>query len=176
MSRNKSLIAYYSRPGANILDGHIVDMPEGNTEVVANIIRSMTGADVFRIDTVEPYPADYDETTDVAKAELRKNARPAFAGHVQNLGDYGTVYLGFPNWWGTIPMVVCTFLEAYDFTGVIVAPFCTHEGSGMGRSEAHIKSLCPNATVSHGLAIRGGDVHDSHDTVAVWLESLGTAT
>lgn len=151
------LIAYYSRRGQNYVGGRIIDLPIGNTEVVAQKIEKLTGGEMFRIDTVKKYPADYTACTAAAQRELRENTRPRLADRVDDMEQYDTVYLGYPNWWGTMPMVVHTFLEAHDFTGKTIVPFCTHEGSGMGRSVADIRQLCPTATVLDGMAIRGGN-------------------
>ncbi len=173
IKKMKKLIAYYSRAGNNIVDGNIVNLPVGNTEVAAKMIRKMTGSDIFRIDTVKQYPADYHETTDVAKQELRENDRPELSGHVDSMADYSVIFLGYPNWWGTMPMAVFTFLEAYDFAEISIVPFCTHEGSGMGRSESDIKKLCPDAKVLKGLPIRGGSVQGAENDIANWLRKLG---
>ena len=140
MSETKSLVAYFSRKGNNYVDGSIVDLPVGNTEVAATMIQKLTGSAMFKIDTVEDYPSDYHKTTDAAHQEQRQHARPVLTGHVDNLDDYSVVLLGYPNWWGTMPMAVCTFLEAYDFSGKTILPFCTHEGSGMGHSERDLGS------------------------------------
>lgn len=155
------LIAYYSRRGQNYVGGNIVDLPIGNTEIVAQKIEKLTGGDMFRIDTVKKYPADYTECTRVAQRELRENARPRLADRVDDMAQYDTVFLGYPNWWGTMPMAVHAFLEAYDFTGKTIVPFCTHEGSGMGHSVEDIKQLCPTATVLSGAAIRGSNASRS---------------
>ncbi|TAL17607.1 flavodoxin [bacterium] len=168
----KKLIAFYSRPGMNFVNGNIVNLPVGNTEVAAKIIQNLTGADLFRIDTVMVYPVGYEETTEVAKEELRQNARPELAGHVENMGDYGVIYLGYPNWWGTMPMAVFTFLEEYDFAGKTIIPLCTHEGSGMGRSEKDIRKLCPNANVLKGLPVKGSKVQKADDEIVSWLKQL----
>lgn len=173
MSKAKSLIAYYSRAGNNYVNGDIVNLPVGNTEVAANMIRKLTGGDIFRIATVKPYPEGYQETTEVAKEELRGNARPDISGRVDNMEDYDVIYLGYPNWWGTMPMAVFTFLEAHDLGGKTIIPFCTHEGSGMGRSERDIEKICAGADVLKGLAIRGGSVQQALDQIAKWLKGLG---
>lgn len=170
MTGTKSLIAYYSRAGNNYVGGNIVYLPVGNTEVAANMIRKLTGSDIFRIDTVKAYPEDYHETTDVAKQELRENARPQLSGHVDNMADYSLIYLGYPNWWGTMPMAVFTFLEEYDFAGKTIIPFCTHEGSGMGHSESDIRKVCPAAKVLRRLPIRGGSVQKAENDIADWLK------
>lgn len=169
MTRNKSLIAYYSRKGENYLNGSIVNLSVGNTEVVAKKIKKFTGGDLFGIDTVKMYPVGYTETTQVAMDEKRKNVRPELAGKVEDMDAYDTIYLGYPNWWGTFPMAVFTFLESYDFSGKTIIPFCTHEGSGMGSSERDIKKLCPTATVLPGLAIRGGSVKSADSMIKSWL-------
>ena len=172
-SGKKCLIAYYSRKGSNYVGGNIINLAIGNTEVIAKKIKGFTGGDLFEIDTVIPYPADYTETTEVAKFELRKNARPELTNTVKNMDDYDVIYLGYPNWWGTFPMAVFTFLESYDFSGKTIVPFCTHEGSGIGRSERDIKNLCPEANVLPGIAIRGGSVAGADNIVQSWLKKQG---
>ncbi|VBB08625.1 flavodoxin/nitric oxide synthase [Lucifera butyrica] len=171
MANPKSLIAYYSRKGNNYVGGNIVNLPIGNTEVIAEKIRKITGSDMFEIETVKAYPEDYTETTNVAQAEKRQNARPELTATV-DIDAYDVIYLGYPNWWGTMPMAVYTFLESYDFFGKTIIPFCTHEGSGMGSSGRDIKKLCPDAKVLSGLAIRGGNVGRADKDVADWLKNL----
>ncbi|MCX6238152.1 MAG: flavodoxin [Bacteroidia bacterium] len=169
MVNSKSLIAYYSRKGNNYLNGSIVNLSVGNTEVVAKKIQEITGSDLFEIDTVKPYPEDYTETTNVAMDEKRKNVRPELTEVVDDMDAYDVIYLGYPNWWGTFPMAVFTFLESYDFSGKTIIPYCTHEGSGLGSSERDIKKLCPNAKVLPGLAIRGGSVKSADNMIKFWL-------
>lgn len=173
VGQTRSLVAYFSRKGNNYVGGRIVDLAVGNTEVAAQTIQKRTGGDLFRIDTVKHYPEDYDETTDVARQELRSNARPELTARVDTMSDNDVIFLGFPNWWGTMPMAVYTFLETYDFSGKTIVPFCTHEGSGMGHSESDIRKLCPNSTVLKGLAIAGGSVHRAGPEIAAWLRVLG---
>jgi flavodoxin len=168
MNKN-CLIAYYSRKGNNYVGGRIVNLPVGNTEVIAKKIKGITGGELFEINTIKPYPADYTETTNVARDELHKNARPELTDFVKNMADYDVIYLGYPNWWGTFPMAVFTFLESYDFTGKKIVPFCTHEGSGIGNSQRDIKKLCPTAEVLPGIAIRGGSVAGADNLVKNWL-------
>ncbi len=135
LTKKKCLIAYFSRKGQNYVGGKIVNLKVGNTEVVAKMIQKITGGDMFHIESVTAYPKDYGEITEVAKNELRTRARPKLTGRVENMGVYNMIFLGYPNWWGTPPMAVFTLLESYDFSGKTIAPFCTHEGSGMGHSE-----------------------------------------
>lgn len=168
----KCLIAYYSRRGQNYLDGVIVDLSTGNTEVIAGMIQKITGADIFHIETVKPYPVDYNETVKLAKIELRNDARPELAGRVDNFQQYDIIFLGYPNWCGTMPMPVFTFLNSYDFSGKTIIPFCTHEGSGLGRSEQHISILCPKSGLLNGIAIRGSEVGDAGNTVSGWIKKL----
>jgi flavodoxin len=175
MNGNNStcLIAYFSRSGNNYVNGTIVNLPVGNTEVVAKMIQEMTEGDLFHIQAVNAYPEDYTETTEVAQQELRTNARPKLRSHLESTASYDVIFLGHPNWWGTMPMPVFTFLEEYDLSGKTIVPFCTHEGSGLGRSVTDIKKTCPHSTVLDGLAIRGGDVRNAQDAVAGWLRDIG---
>lgn len=168
----KCLAAYFSRRGNNYVSGSIVDLPIGNTEIVAGIIQELTGCDLFRIETVNKYPADYNKCTEVAKNELNANERPELTNHVANINEYDVVFIGFPNWWGTMPMPLFTFLEEYDFSGKTIIPFCTNEGSGMGRSERDIKNLCKKANIIKGLSIHGTSASSAKSSVSNWLEKI----
>lgn len=168
----KCLIAYFSRSGNNYFGGKIVNLPVGNTEVAAKMIQEVTGGDLFHIESVTLYPEDYTKATEVAKEELRDNARPELTGQVEAMDSYDVIFLGYPNWWGTMPMPVFTFLEEYDLSGKTIIPFCTHEGSGMGGSERDIAKLCPGAKLLNGLAIRGSRVKDAKRDIANWLEKV----
>ena len=172
----KCLIAYFSRKGNNYVNGKIVDLPVGNTEVVAKMIQKMTNGDLFHIEGMNAYPKDYMETTDVAREELRTSARPKLTSHLEHISSYDVIFLGHPNWWGTMPMPVFTFLEEYDLALKTIAPFCTHEGSGLGKSVADVRKTCPKSTVLEGLAIRGGDVKNARDIVSGWLREIGMKT
>jgi flavodoxin len=144
----------------------------GNTRVVADKIASRTGGELFRIETVSPYPEGYQQVVEVARKELREGRRPRLRS-THLVGGCETLFLGFPNWWATMPMPVFSFLEGSNFDGVAIAPFCTHEGSGMGRSVQDIRRVCPGATVSEGLAIRGSQVGRSDALLDRWIESIG---
>ncbi|HEY8890264.1 MAG TPA: flavodoxin [Clostridium sp.] len=165
----KILIAYFSRKDENYVNGSIVNLLVGNTEVAAKIAEEAFGGDLFEIKTVKKYPADYTETTNVAQVEKNQNARPELATHVENMDEYDTIILGYPNWWGTMPMAVFAFLDEYDFTGKTILPYCTHEGSGLGGSEQDIKHICPTANVEKGLAIQGGSVNIASGKIKSWL-------
>lgn len=132
---SKPLIVYYSRKGENYWNGSIKNLEKGNTEIVAEMIADITGGDLFEVDTVKTYAADYYECIDDAKAELREGARPELKAYMDSLDAYDTIFVGFPNWWGTMPMAMFTFLERYDLSGKRILPFCTNEGSGMGKSK-----------------------------------------
>ncbi|WP_321422107.1 flavodoxin [uncultured Methanobacterium sp.] len=173
LKEEKYLIAYFSRAGDNYVGGNILNLSVGNTEVAAKMIQEMTEGDIFCIDPVNSYPEGYTETTEVAQKELHENARPELSSHIENMDSYGLIFLGYPNWWGTMPMAVFTFLEEYDFSGKTIAPFCTHEGSGLGRSERDIAKLCPQSMILEGLAVRGGDVKNAQNKVTEWLHKSG---
>lgn len=157
----KKLIAFYSRADENYVNGTIKTLDTGNTEIAAGIIQELTGADMFKIEQMQEYAKDYNECISQAQADQKRNARPELKAYPETLQQYDTIYLGFPNYWSTMPMAVFTFLEHFDFSGKTIKPFCTHEGSGMGKSEQDIKRLCPDATIGKGLAIRGGSVQKS---------------
>jgi flavodoxin len=144
----------------------------GNTQVVANQIHESVGGDVFRIVTVDPYPTDYDAVVNVAEREQKNGYRPRLANQVANMESYGVVFVGYPNWWSTMPMAVFSFLEQYDFSGKKIAPFCTHEGSALGRSVQDIRTLCPQSAILDGLAIRGGSVAAAKKDVRAWLKNI----
>lgn len=167
----KILIAYYSRKGENYWNGTVRDLEKGNTEIVAEFIRDATGGDLFEIETATPYPTDYHECTEVAKRELQSDARPALSGAPESMDAYDIVFLGFPNWWGTCPMAVFTFLDSYDFAGKRIFPFCTNEGSGMGGSERHLKRECPQAIIGPGLAILGNRAAHAREETISWVKA-----
>lgn len=165
----KALVAYFSRKGENSVNGRIETLKIGNTAVVAEKVRGFTHGDIFEIRTKAPYPISYNECTVVAKKELLDEARPELELLLPDLNEYDKIYLGYPNWWGTMPMAVFTFLESYDFSGKTIYPFCTNEGSDMGKSELDIKKLCPDATLYKGLAIRGSVVRNCDRDIREWL-------
>ena len=168
----KILIAYYSRKGENYFGGTIKSVAKGNTEIVAEFIQKKIGGDLFEIDTVKNYPADYTECTNVAKDELRNKARPELKNYLDDISAYDTIFLGYPCWWSIPPMAVFTFLEHYDFSGKKIIAFTTHEGSGFGSSIGSIKKACPTANVTKGLAIYGSSAANSEKEVARWIDTL----
>lgn len=165
-----ALVVYFSRPGENWFDGTIRSLKTGNTEVLARAIAEAAGADIFRIETVKPYPEAYRACTDLAKKELAAGVRPELKSCPKELGAYDTVYVGYPVWWGTAPMAVFTFLEAFGWEGKTVRPFCTHEGSGLGRSVEDIAKACPGAKVEAGLAAVGSEAARAAAKAARWVK------
>lgn len=158
MTENKkSLVVYFSRADENYNVGYI---EKGNTEIVAELIAAETSTDLFHIEPVTPYPADYDQCTKVAQKERREKARPEIKGD-KKIEDYDVIFIGYPNWWGDMPMPVYTFIERHDWHGKTVIPFCTHEGSGLSQTETYIRRACVRATVYSGLAVRGTDAQKS---------------
>ena len=168
------LVAYFSRADENYNVGVV---KVGNTQILAEYIAEQLGADSFHIETVTPYPADYDDCCDVAKQELADKARPEIKGGMDNMDGYDIVFLGYPIWWGDLPMAVYTFMESYDLSDKVVIPFNTHEGSGASGTYSAIKSALPNAQVLDGIAIRGKTAQefnsDTQQTVRSWLDGLG---
>ena len=164
-----TLVAYFSRAGQNYGNGGVINLPKGNTEILAEAIAADLGADLFKIETVEAYPEDYFATTDVAKRELRDKARPAIQGPLPNMEGVDAIVLGYPNWWGTMPMAVKTFLDACDLSGVAIAPLCTNEGSGLGGSVGDLRRSYPAANVVEGLSIRGTDAARSTGKAITWV-------
>ena len=152
----KTLIAFYSRRGQNYVDGSIRNLEKGNNEVIVEKIKALLpDADVFQIDTVKKYSPDYMVCIEEAKEELRAKARPQLTAKVENMDQYDTIILGYPNWWGLPPMAIFTFLESYDFSGKTIVPFCSHEGSGLGGSIRQINMVAPGAKLTAGVAIHG---------------------
>lgn len=164
------LIAFYSRAGENYFGGRYRTVAVGNTEKVANRIAEITGGTLFQIQQSIPYAVDYETCIRQAKADQQAKARPELTELPGSLDGYDEVYLGYPNYWGDVPMAVYTFLEAFDWTGKTIHPFCTHEGSGLSGTEQKIAAVCKGACVTPGLAIRGSDVDAAADTVRAWAQ------
>lgn len=177
-SDKKILIAFFSNPQTDGVDANssasrkIDDNGdvEGNVQYIASLIQKQIGGDLFRIETVDGYPAEYKDTTDKAKDEQNANARPELVGHLDDLSKYETVYIGFPNWWGDMPMAVYSFFDEYDFSGTDINVFVLHGGSGASRTISSIQSLEPNATVSDNpLTLYWNEISDAESLVSNWL-------
>lgn len=165
-----SLVIYFSRNGENYFGGELKNIEKGNTEVIAEYIEKFDNADLFKVKPAVEYPSDYMKCIDVAKKEQQSDARPEIKETLADISGYDTIYIGFPNWWGTLPMPMFTQLEQLDFTGKVVKPFVTHEGSGFGSALKDIKKLCSGAEIREGLSIPGANVYDVEDTVRIWIE------
>ena len=169
----KTLIAYFSRADENYFGGSMRYVEVGNTEIAVGKIRELINTDVFKIEMVKPYSKAYMTCIDEAKADLRAKARPELVSMPESIDAYDTIILAYPNYWGTMPMAVFTFLEAFDFSGKTILPLCTNEGSGMGASVRDIRQVCRGVKVQDGLAIRGSAVADSKPQIEQWLRSNG---
>ena len=168
---SKVLVVYYSRKGENHMPGGVQVLEKGNTEYAAEFIRDALGADLFEIDTVTPYAENYRECCMQAVAEAKSGARPAIEGFVEDISGYETIFVCYPNWCGTAPMCVFTFLEHYDWTGKKMVPLCTNEGSGLANSVKDLIRSCPGAEVAEGLSVRGHQAKDSAEEIGNWAKA-----
>ena len=169
------LVAYFSQAGEQY-DVGVVE--KGNTQIIAEMIADETDADLFHIERKAAYPSKLSELLDEAQDEQKNSARPELAAAVDNWDDYDTIFLGYPIWWGDMPMPVYTFLESYDFTGKTVIPFDTNGGCGLADTVNAITKACPGAAVRAGLAVTGTDAQNKQDKargeVRDWLKQLGS--
>lgn len=165
------LIAFYSRAGENYFGGAHRYITVGNTEKAAEMLAKLTGGEPFRIEQAQPYSDDYNKCVAEAREDFRKNARLAVLHLPDSLDAYDEIYLGYPNYCGTMPMAVYTFLEAYDFSGKAIHPFCTHEGSGLSATERDIQKTAKGATVTKGIAIHGSHVESAGNALEKWVAS-----
>ena len=169
MKDKKVIVIYFSRADENYAVGHI---SKGNTEVIAEYIRDITGADLFKVERKVPYSKDYNTCTLEAKREQQENARPELVNTLDNILDYDVVYIGSPIWWEIMPQPLFTQLERLDFSGKIVRVFTTHEGSGLGNIVSDVKRTCKGANVlDNSLAIYGSKVKLARDKVENWINS-----
>lgn len=181
---SKILVVYFSMPETTdpsnmtkeednstvVIDGKVL----GNTQYMANVIQENTGADIFRIEPETPYPTDHKTLVDLAADEQDKKARPTIKSHVDNMEQYDTIFLGYPNWWGDMPMILYSFLDEYDLSGKTIIPFNSHGGSGFSNTISTIKKLEPNATVSEkGYTVSRNKVEEDAPNIISWLSDLG---
>ena len=164
----KILTIYFSRKGNNYWNGTVRFLERGNTDLAADFIQEATGCGRFEIEADKQYPDNYYACTVEAQAELRLKRKVPVKAYTDDLESCGLVFVGYPNWWGTMPMPVRAFLLHYDWTGKTVAPFCTNEGSGMGRSERDLAECCKGARLLPGLAVRGCEVRKRGRDIAAW--------
>lgn len=166
------LIAFYSRAGENYFGGAYRRISVGNTEKAAKMLAEITGGELYKIEQAQPYSEDYQTCIAAAKADLQKKACPEVLDLPDALDAYDEIYLGYPNYWGTMPMAVYTFLENYDFTGKTIHPFCTHEGSGLSHTVQDIQRAAPDAVVTKGLAIHGSSVDGAKAALEKWVREV----
>ena len=166
----KSLVVYYSRKGENHMPGGIQVLEKGHTHFAAEFIAKAVDADLFEIDTVKPYAANYRECCMEAVSEIKAGARPEIKGFVDSIADYDNIFVCFPCWCGTAPMCVFTFLDHYDWTGKKVLPLCTNEGSGLANAPRDIAKACAGAVIGEGLSVKGHQVKDSEEIIAAWAK------
>ena len=166
----KNVIIYYSRKGENYWNGGIKNIAKGNTEIVAEFIQKAVGGDLFEVETVKEYAADYYACIDEAKKELQEQARPELKNVLDSIADYDNIFICGPCWWGTFPMAVFTQLEKLDFAGKKVMAVMTHEGSGLGSCERDLKKICKGASFGKGLAVHGADAEQSESMVVAWAK------
>lgn len=183
-SDTSTLVVYFSMPETTdpdgmteeednsvvVIDGEVL----GNTQYVAYVIQEKTGADIFRIEPETPYPTDHDTLVDLAAEEQDKDARPALKSTIQNLDQYDTVFIGYPNWWGDMPMILYSFFDEHDFSGKTIIPFNTHGGSGFSNTISTIAQLEPEAVVNgDGFTVSRNNVQEAETDIIGWLNELG---
>ena len=165
----KSIIIYFSHTGENYMADGIRNIDKGNTEIVAEMIKDITGGDIFQVETIKEYPYGYYECCDVAKEELNANARPELKQYLDDISKYEVIYLCSPIWWGYMPNAMLSQLERLDFSGKIVKYVITHEGSGIGSCNKNVEEFCKGADIREGLAIRGSNVNSARATIENWI-------
>lgn len=168
MKDKKSIVIYFSRADENYFGGEMKYVDKGNTEVIAEYIKDIVGADMFKVEPVNPYPSNYMECIEEAKVRTREHNAP-INENIPDISNYEVVYVGSPIYWGGMPEELFTALKGLDFTGKIVRPFTTHEGSGLSGVPRQLKEICRGAEVLDGLAIIGSQVKSSKQKVEEWI-------
>lgn len=182
--KNNILVVYFSMPETSnpdnmtreeenstvVVDGKVL----GNTQYVAQVIKDNTAGDIYRIEPKKPYPLNHDTLVDQAKKEQNEKARPEIAAKVKDMDKYDVIFLGYPNWWGDMPMILYTFLEEYDLSGKAIVPFNTHGGSGFSNTIRTIEKLQPKANVvEDGFTVSRNDVENAGPDIESWLKKIG---
>ena len=157
-SKKKILIAYYSR--------------SGNTKEIANQIHKVVGGDLLEIQTVDPYPSEYEATTKQAKDEINRGYKPAIKTKINNINEYDIIFIGSPNWWSTIAPALTTFLSENDLSGKTIIPFITHGSGGLANCVKDIAKLSPKSTILDGKAFSGSSVKTAQNDVSKWLNEI----
>ena len=165
----KAIIVYYSRRGENLVNGTLKNLKIGNTEMAAMILQKITGADLFRIIPKQDYPDEYCHCIDLARQDLLRKERPDLKAVPGHLETYSRIYLGYPNYWGTMPAPVFSFLEQSDLSGKEIWPFCTYEDGGFGHSLEDLKRVCPASVIADGFSMRGAEVQNETEAIEHWV-------
>ena len=168
---SKILTVYFSHKGENHIPDGIRVLEKGNTAYAAEHIQAAVGGDLFEIDTVVPYSANYKECVGQSVQDMKTQARPELKAYLEDVSQYDTVFVCFPCWCGTAPMCVYTFLDHYDWTGKKVLPLCTNEGSGLANAPRDIANACTGAVIGEGLSVKGHQVKDSEEIIAAWAKA-----
>ena len=168
MKDKKSLIIYFSRADENYFGGEMRYVDKGNTEVIAEYIKDIVGADMFKVEPLNPYPKDYMECIEEAKVRTRERNAP-IKEKVPDISSYEVIYVGSPIYWGGMPEELFTALKGLDYSGKTIRPFTTHEGSGLSGVPRQLKETCVGAEVLDGLAIVGSQVKNSKQKVEDWI-------
>ena len=167
-----NLVIYFSRSGENYFGGNLKNIEKGNTEVIAEYIQNFCDAELFKVEALNDYPYDYMECIDIAKKEMENDERPQIKESLSDISAYDTIFIGFPNWWGTLPMPMFTQLEKLNWEGKTIRVFTTHEGSGLGNVVLDVKRICNNAIVlDNSLAISGSEVNTAKSKVEDWINN-----
>ncbi|MFD1066849.1 flavodoxin [Oceanobacillus locisalsi] len=166
------IIIYFSHKDENMVHGEMQKISKGNTAVVADKIAEQLNIEAVELAPLKKYPESYQEMVDIAKKEKMEQARPGYCLAIPDLSDYNEIIIGYPNWWGTYPMIIASFLEDYDLSGKTLYPFCTHEGSALGSSMDDLRKSCPGALIEQGLAIHGSKVEMAKRAVTHWITRL----
>lgn len=154
----KTLVVYYSW--------------SGNTRAVAKLIQEILDCDLVELEPEKPYPNSYDATVEQAKKEIKSGYKPSLKTKIDHIELYDVIFVGSPNWWGTIAPPVASFLAQYDLSGKIVVPFCTHGGGGKQRVIETIKSMCPNSKILEEFVTREGGGRDLKEKISRWLKEI----
>lgn len=169
MNNEKSIIIYFSRADENYFGGNLKYIEKGNTEVIAEFIQDITGADIFKVEPLVPYSKDYMECIEEAKVRTQKHDAP-IKDEVPDISEYEIIYVGAPIYWGGMPEELITALKGLDYNGKIIRPFTTHEGSGLSGVPRQLNEICEGAQVLDGLAITGSQVNNSKSKVEQWIK------
>ena len=167
----KSIIIYFSRADENYFGGSLKYIEKGNTEVIAEFIQDLTGADMFKVEPLVPYSKDYMECIEEAKIRTKNHDAP-IKENVPEISSYDVIYVGAPIYWGGMPEELITALNGLDFNGKIIRPFTTHEGSGLSGVPRQLKEICKGTEILDGLAISGSQVNNSKSKVESWIKKV----